>query len=533
MHFYFNQGFDDWVPGDNNYPYAILNRDNWDDFGYRTSFFVKLFLSETESIDLGTVKILRNDQNIGGYTLLPSNRFARLGSKYCSLGINIDYYEKLISTDRRLATDFLDRLSDVCVSNQRLARFKDLEGFNVSLLRFSSSEKLIERVKKFIENAELRKLKRTKTRGFVLQFQTRIASDPEPFTVKFDFKRRGLLPNRINVLIGYNGSGKTSLLSNLAIAISGYGYTDKESLLEKRAGKFLGIAPALKGPLVISYSALDTFEIPGQDAQEQEHQTIYGSLFGYVYCGLREHIEGPADEPPRYRLKSPEELNSEFNNCVEGVATLPEKEKRTFHKILKSLRLETSFAKTSVSNALGEFDLGAIKEVFPILSSGHKIALKILFELTLLLDRSAPSIVLIDEPETHLHPPLLAALLKSIRAVLEKYDAYAIIATHSPVVLQETPARYVNVIRRYDDKCFAASPEIETFGENIGIITQEVFNLDDTSTDWHETLAEIVNKRPEFTAEEIDGKYFDEALGFGPRSYLESLIDDNQDGEIK
>ncbi|MBW6100166.1 ATP-binding protein [Escherichia coli] len=47
-------------------------------------------------------------------------------------------------------------------------------------------------------------------------------------------------------------------------------------------------------------------------------------------------------------------------------------------------------------------------------------------------------LVLFDEPETHLHPPLLAVLMSALRIVLNEVDAFAIVATHSPVVVQET-----------------------------------------------------------------------------------------------
>ena len=129
-------------------------------------------------------------------------------------------------------------------------------------------------------------------------------------------------------------------------------------------------------------------------------------------------------------------------------------------------------------------------ELFRRLSSGHKVVLKIVTELTAYMGDDKPTLVLIDEPATHLDPPLLAALLKSVRACLDQFDGYAILATHSPVVLQETPSRYVNVLRRMGDqiRCVLTRRSIETFGESIGVITQDVFNLDDGSTDWHDTL---------------------------------------------
>lgn len=90
------------------------------------------------------------------------------------------------------------------------------------------------------------------------------------------------------------------------------------------------------------------------------------------------------------------------------------------------------------------------------------------------------------------------------------------------MVLQETPSRSVRVIRRSGDTNRIVNTSIETFGENIGVITQDVFHLDDSSTDWHETLKSISRRR---TIEQIEA-LFDGRLGFVARSYVHGLKDD-------
>jgi hypothetical protein len=46
---------------------------------------------------------------------------------------------------------------------------------------------------------------------------------------------------------------------------------------------------------------------------------------------------------------------------------------------------------------------------------------------------------------------------------------------HSPVVLQEVPSECVWRLRRVGDVVTAERPDIETFGENVGTLTGEVF----------------------------------------------------------
>jgi ABC-type transport system involved in cytochrome c biogenesis ATPase subunit len=503
-----------------NYPYVRLAQDNWDDYGYKTTFYATLFLAKGDEVDLGTVKIMHEAQT-GGYTDLPREPFEQLGPAFCSLGGELDYYEKLFKLGRSTYHAYLRGLSDAAYSDDVRAKFEDLEGYKVSLLRFSGAERTIADVHKLFSATKVRK----SGSGFQVKLKTRVASGANSFTINFDFRRKGGLPHRINAVIGYNGTGKTRLLSNLAIVASGYGYTNKEDASAKTAGRFVDTPPPFKKVVVISYSAFDTFVIPGRTDIEKERLREEGDLFGYVYCGLRERgedVEGDFDRRATYRLRTPKETESEF---LEALRRVREAERDdTLLAILRPLLLDASFQRIGLTKLYADRDDSRLIELFRGLSSGHKIVLKIVTELTAHLDGDEPTLVLVDEPETHLHPPLLAALLKSIRTCLERLDGYAVIATHSPVVLQETPARFVNVLKRVSDRTHVAAPSIETFGESIGVITQEVFNLDDSATDWHDTLRDLADKRSLEAVEALFGRQ----LGFAARSYVVSVQNDDE-----
>lgn len=55
---------------------------------------------------------------------------------------------------------------------------------------------------------------------------------------------------------------------------------------------------------------------------------------------------------------------------------------------------------------------------------------------------------MLDEPESHLHPPLLSAFIRSLSELLILRNGVAIIATHSPVILQEVPKRCAWILNR-------------------------------------------------------------------------------------
>jgi predicted ATP-dependent endonuclease of OLD family len=130
--------------------------------------------------------------------------------------------------------------------------------------------------------------------------------------------------------------------------------------------------------------------------------------------------------------------------------------------------------------------------MFRRLSSGHKIVLLTITKLVQVVGER--SLVLIDEPEAHLHPPLLSALIRALSDLLTERNGVAIIATHSPVVLQEVPKECVWAIRRYGYQSTADRPDIETFGENVGVLTREIFGLEVSKSGFHRALQEAVEQ---------------------------------------
>ena len=84
--------------------------------------------------------------------------------------------------------------------------------------------------------------------------------------------------------------------------------------------------------------------------------------------------------------------------------------------------------------------------LFKRMSSGHAIVLLTVTKLVETVEEK--TLVLLDEPESHLHPPLLSAFTRALSDLLVNRNGVAIIATHSPVVLQEVPKSCVSILRR-------------------------------------------------------------------------------------
>ena len=128
----------------------------------------------------------------------------------------------------------------------------------------------------------------------------------------------------------------------------------------------------------------------------------------------------------------------------------------------------------------------AARNRFERMSSGHAIVLLTMTRLVETVDEK--TLVLMDEPESHLHPPLLSAFTRALSDLLNNRNGVAIIATHSPVVVQEVPRSCVWTMERSRAEGATNRPELETFGENVGVLTREIFGLEVTRSGFHHLL---------------------------------------------
>jgi predicted ATP-binding protein involved in virulence len=160
------------------------------------------------------------------------------------------------------------------------------------------------------------------------------------------------------------------------------------------------------------------------------------------------------------------------------------------------------------------------EQVFRDLSSGHAIVLLTMTRLVELVDER--TIVLVDEPEGHLHPPLLSAFVRALSDLLIKRNGVALLATHSPVVLQEVPKSCVWMLRRSARLSKAERPTIETFGENVGTLTREVFGLEVTNSGFHQLLKNAITEPGVDYETAVRG--FNGQLGAEAHALLRNLI---------
>lgn len=301
------------------------------------------------------------------------------------------------------------------------------------------------------------------------------------------------------MVIGRNGVGKTRCFDYLSRAFLGLPARDGGAVGEigpltslgtfrPYAGKGHGFA----GLVTVSFSPFDEYgPLVSSNAKLEVR---------YDYIGLiresAEQISPDGDNennPATLTIKGRPELARDF---LKGIASCRgASRRRRWLRAIELLEADPLFLDANARAVIDDTADGwedRTHKWFRRLSSGHSV---VLLTITLLVELvEEKSLVLIDEPEGHLHPPLLSAFIRALSELLINRNGVAIIATHSPVVLQEVPRSCAWVLNRTGLAARADRPELETFGENVGVLTREVFGLEVIQTGFHRLISEAVQE---------------------------------------
>lgn len=469
-------------------PIFVLTKDNWNDwFIWHTLYSVTAILPNGTRMSLGGVKIGRKGMSqADASTQLPLG-FSTLDSNYFSIGMDENYYETLNSLGFTFTKQYLEAMRDCAYALEILEENKDEPVLSSSLLRDIDDYRVRSRFHRLAHGQAA-----LTTYSFEYNFPVDASALTLPPTLSFEVTPNSLPATNIHVLIGRNGVGKTRCFDFLARTFLGIPAEDQKQetgfLRNRIKPTFPAFTPTetdpgFSGLVTVSFSAFDSKGPLVTEAQASKK---------YAYVGLVQSQNaqpGNSNAKPILRVKTLQELADEFANsvvaCREGVR------RSRWERALNTLEADPLFAEANVASLANDEVNGGksrAQRLFMTLSSGHAAVLLSITRLVEFVEEE--SLVLIDEPEGHLHPPLLAAFVRALSDLLINRNGVAIIATHSPVVLQEVPRSCVWKLDRTGKEARADRPELETFGENVGILTREVFGLEVTQTGFHKLIAE-------------------------------------------
>ena len=481
--------------------HAYLEVDNWDDWG-RFATQYRLWITDDDALlhEVGWVKIGQGGMSDARKPALPPE-FNQLGEDFFSLGQDLSYYENLNSLGTAVRDWVLGTLRDIAV---------DPRIFDVAISEDVTQLSLLRSVTPLSVEGQFRRA----AHGLVgltpyhFTFDLAAISDADgPPVLEFIVEPDAQPPTNVHAIIGSNGVGKSTILDAMA--------RELEVLDETQSHFAIGSADTpehqFASVVSISFSAFDTFEVP--DPYREQSRPIRRANIG-----LR-RADGAT-----LQADSPDGLAHEFAESFE--ACRRGSRSALLEHVLQDLTSDPIFANDAyqgLSAALEEEeddDQGErAVDVFSRLSTGHKVSLLALTRLVELVEER--SLVLFDEPEANLHPPLLAAFIRALTRLVGDRNGVAILATHSPVVLQELPRACVYILRRSGNELRADRPAVETFGENLGTLTREVFGYEVTETGFHREIRRAVDRGESFS--DIRQRFGDQ-LGSEALAIIRALI---------
>ena len=414
-------------------PCFFLKSKTWDDYGHKTLFYLDYIKEDGSYSRVGDVKICKKDV-YKTLDVIPKS-FLSLDLSYCSLGQDTSYYSKIKEILGEDAMAFLYSMKDAAVFSLISDHFENDLGFRHSLLRDNNADTALN-------------LGRYVLAGFDpdervnFTYKTRFAySSDYDFNIKFDFGRINKKDNfnRVVAIIGENGVGKTSLLSNLA-----------KSIANQQKDCFLPHHPLFTKVVAASYSMFDRF------------YNIDARAFNFEYCGMHNKEGGLMD---LNQLKARHKRNAETINALNRGQIL----KIFLGNILPNDMLEGLFGEDSM------FNYDAYEGYYTKMSSGQTMLTNLIIDIT--ANVRSNCLIMIDEPEVHLHPNAITQIINVVNLVCEKFSSCCIMATHSPLVIQSLLSRNVLIMERdVDGTPVVRQMRVESLGENLTTINEEIFS---------------------------------------------------------
>lgn len=479
-----------WPPSKGDYKESlVLYDDRWNDYSYMTTFHAVYCNAEGECKEIGDVKIyyfdydIKRTSNFGMPVAdVIDKNITQLNEKFCSLGQTLNYYKRLKNNCPDDYLNILKRLNDIAIDHELRSKFIEEDGVQTSLLRDSSAEKAMNEAELLLKTNRLRE------KDVSFNYFAKVPYSKDRTQLFFDFKKQDALPYRINALIGKNGVGKTQILSNLAESLSGISKnrTEKEESFKCKR-------PPVDKVISISYSAFDEFRKRVGEGNDYKDNS-------YSYCGIQSE----------HGTLSLEELKQNFLKALEIIRQRGRLE--SWETVMQEL-IEKEHLDLIEQTVEGDIDNIHW-------SSGQYILLCTMTEVVATIEKE--SILLFDEPELHLHPNAVANTMRMLYKLLEKFDSYAIFATHSPLIVQEIPSRYVQILSRIDNVLTVRMPALECFGENVTNITNDIFDVNGSESSY-KTILNNLSKKMSF--EGVLG-IFDGSLSINAMIYLKGCYKD-------
>lgn len=444
----------------------LVHNDNWNDYDHYTWFTLWVLYDDEYMECIGDVKIMHRSLEV--YEAM-NESFKWLDDNFCSLGMDTEYYQSLLrEMGRTKSYAILEALNDCAINERIYEDFCSTDTFRESLYRDLSSQKALKEGRFIMEGRDM-----DDAYSFRYMFTPIYNQD---VTVSWDVK---LLYDcspykRTMAIIGENGVGKTQLLANAV-----------EALIVADS-KRLSNLPLLSSVIVICSSTFDAYykidkdngQMPLTVLDVVQSDSTFDSLFksveviinrGTFYTDgemllIREHYE---------RLLKTQLGEDVSRNLIQVI------EDESDDEIPKY--------KTTVNTE-------KLHDLVDTLSTGQLQIFNLITHVCANIHLN--TFIVLDEPEVHLHPRLVSNFFVILNQLLHKFESYAIIATHSPLVVKECVKQNVyKMLRTKDNVPLIGTVPFNTFGEELTTLYENIFDLDEREGYFYQTVSAVAGYR--------------------------------------
>lgn len=467
------------------YPCFILvfNWD-WTDNEYHTWFCLFYFASEADRRMIGELKLMNSEQD-NTMDALPEEFDEPLDDSFCSLGIKTDYYIGLRQElkNEQLIKEVQHYLCDCTFEPAIYDQHRDERIFNVSLMRDLSAMDALQEGQSLamgIEPDEMYSFSYT----YHPKYDNSLYAD---WKVHIPYKPLKFM--RTFGIIGINGVGKTQILSSFI--------TD---LLAQKVDNFKSL-PHFKNIIVICSTPFDSYPVEKQDTRE----------IVYRLCCLEQDktltLDGIKQNLNRIMKQPTVEHVSMLTVWVDLIREYVDSAFVDHVVILKR------DADGSEYYDINGDDLGSNVN---ILSSGQLHILSLVTYICANIHYR--SLLFIDEPEVHLHPHITMEFMAMLSGLLSVFKSYAIIATHTPLVVREMAGKNVFLMQKMQDGIPQIAPVgFETLGEDVGTLYRNLFGYDEQSSYFKKMVDKLCDRGKSY--EEIV-RYFQQGMNLNINARL-------------
>lgn len=476
-----------------------LEENDWNDYQFYVLYYLHATkrITGTKNMLLGYLRIMKVGQKENEKYLLSrefgNQKFNELPDNFVSISFEFDLYKWLSFRPVEERQTLAKQLHMILNAESYYYQIvKDDPCFQKAMLRDSTMDNFILlKADKWINQTERRY--NLRSQSITLKYDNCDDEIALAFSCMNGVESSDI-PNGVVAFIGTNGSGKSTALYNLAKAM--YLYPEDRENLER---KFCTIIPndiGVERLILISYSPFDNFTLPSTEnfAMREIQGQTRAEDGRFVYCGIRDidleyrQMSDKGDlkdidylQQDRQNgsiVKTQERLSADFA-CAFGGLKQDAVNGGTKFDLWTEIAVKASEMHPDLAEKMLQMTavngLGEWQQRFMELSTGYKFFFHSMAYVLYSIVEGA--LVLFDEPENHIHPPLLSFMMAQYREILAKYSSVMLVATHSPVVIQEMFADNVMKVYRQGDKITIRKPDIETYGATFGEINSEVFGL--------------------------------------------------------